>query len=456
MSENMKIWQGVVEQRQDPLMLGRCRVRILGYHTNDLNLIPTNDLPWAYPSQPITSAAMSGVGTTPMGPVEGTWVFGFFRDGENCQEPVMIGTFGGIPQEGPTPALGFNDGGGVYPLATEIGKPDTNSLARGNGATPAGPLNGEQHTSLAMKRKAREKGIPTALAGTMKETIENSGNDALYKFTPWNGPNPRYGGVTDSDTEYLDSVLISSIYPHNHVRQGESGHVEEWDDTPDAERIHRYHMKGTFEEIQPDGTRVVKIVGNDYEIVAGSQHVTIKGACNITVEDDCRLLYQADLVQEVYGDYHINVHGDMRTKIAGNQATEVINNRKTVVNINDDTLIGADSLLNVGKDCIIDVGGTLTETINDDTSMFFLGSSNSITSLGKLSIASASNLDLNAALNLGISCGINMDITSIGIMSLDNLSMKTTTLGISSITNAMSFTSSTSMNWITAKPILLN
>ena len=25
-------WQGVVEDRQDPLQLGRCRVRILGWH----------------------------------------------------------------------------------------------------------------------------------------------------------------------------------------------------------------------------------------------------------------------------------------------------------------------------------------------------------------------------------------------------------------------------------------
>ena len=77
------IWfQGVVEDRMDPLQLGRVRVRILGLHTEQKDNIPTADLPWAYPMQPITSAAMSGVGTTPLGPVPGTWVVGFFRDGE--------------------------------------------------------------------------------------------------------------------------------------------------------------------------------------------------------------------------------------------------------------------------------------------------------------------------------------------------------------------------------------
>lgn len=94
----MMPWFGVVEDRNDPLFLGRCKVRIAGYHTPDLTLLPTADLPWAYPIQPINSAAMSGIGHAPIGPVEGTWVTGFFRDGDDCQEPIIWGTIGGIPQ----------------------------------------------------------------------------------------------------------------------------------------------------------------------------------------------------------------------------------------------------------------------------------------------------------------------------------------------------------------------
>ena len=70
-------WQGVVEDRHDPLFLGRCRIRILGWHTKDKSQIPTESLPWAFPVQPITSAAQTGVGISPTGPVEGTWVVGF-------------------------------------------------------------------------------------------------------------------------------------------------------------------------------------------------------------------------------------------------------------------------------------------------------------------------------------------------------------------------------------------
>lgn len=36
---------GIVEDRHDPAHLGRCKVRIVGMHTHDKNLLPTDDLP---------------------------------------------------------------------------------------------------------------------------------------------------------------------------------------------------------------------------------------------------------------------------------------------------------------------------------------------------------------------------------------------------------------------------
>ena len=83
-------WNGVVEDRKDPLFLGRCRVRILGWHTADKSELPTKNLPWAFPIMPITSASQTNAGEAPVGPVEGTWVMGYYRDGELAQEPVMM------------------------------------------------------------------------------------------------------------------------------------------------------------------------------------------------------------------------------------------------------------------------------------------------------------------------------------------------------------------------------
>ena len=80
----------------DPLHLGRCRCRVIGIHTDSKADLPTDSLPWATPIQPITSAAMSGIGHAPVGPVEGTWVVIQFLD-DAQQYPVITGTIAGIP-----------------------------------------------------------------------------------------------------------------------------------------------------------------------------------------------------------------------------------------------------------------------------------------------------------------------------------------------------------------------
>ena len=416
MYSEFKWWQGVVEDRNDPLKLGRCRVRVFGYHTDKLDDIPTESLPWATPMQPITSAAMNGIGTTPMGPVEGTWVFGFFRDGSDAQDPVMIGTFGGIPEARPNPVLGFNDPKGVYPQELYLNEPDTNRLGRGGGKLPVGTKNGENSPSLEHKRTSRQKDVPVALAGDMStasggDTIANTSNTGLYAAADWFEPNPRYGGATTDDVKYLDSVKLSSLYPFNHVRQSESGHVEEWDDTPSAERMHRFHKKGTFEEIQPDGTKVTKVVGDEYEITLGLKDVLIQGTCNVTIKGDCRMLYQGDLVQEVYGDYHLNVHKDKRTKILGNEITEVRTDRKTVINGEDDLFVGKNQIINIAANLNHNVGGTMDETVTDKVSCTY-NASFSTAVKDELVFICQSTIDIGSVDSMNIGTDDTMDIFS--------------------------------------------
>lgn len=92
---------GVVEDRSDPLMLGRCKVRVVGLHTHDKLVLPTTDLPWAMLMQPATSAGVSGIGQAPVGPVEGTTVIVIFHDFPDNQQPIIIGSLSGIPQGEP-------------------------------------------------------------------------------------------------------------------------------------------------------------------------------------------------------------------------------------------------------------------------------------------------------------------------------------------------------------------
>ena len=86
-------WIGVVEDRVDPLNVGRCKVRIFGSHTDNLQEIPTSELPWATPLYPLNDSRSFSA------PMEGDYVFGFFMDGLSSQAPAMLGVFPAIPQQ---------------------------------------------------------------------------------------------------------------------------------------------------------------------------------------------------------------------------------------------------------------------------------------------------------------------------------------------------------------------
>lgn len=260
-------WTGVVEERiSDPKQLGRVKVRIIGYHTDSLADLPVDDLFYATVIQPITSAAMNGIGTTPLGIVEGTHVIGFFMDGDDNQIPVIFGTIGGF-ESGNNSTSGFRDPNGKYPLRT--GEPDTNRLAIGK-----------------------------------DHPIMQRGGD--------NASTALGGNFTEPKTQY------AAKYPYNHVRETESGHVEEWDDTEGAERYLRYHKSGTFHEIYPDGMSVEHTVGDMYNITKGNGYVHIGGDGFITIDGNAKFL--------VGGNYDVEVKGNKTERIHGNY-TLVVGNK---------------------------------------------------------------------------------------------------------------------------------
>ena len=91
-------------------MTGRLRVRCLGVHTGDKLALPTADLPWASVTLPTTASGISGLGQSPSFIVEGSWVWGYFRDGSGLmQEMVIVGTLPGMPKELGNTKKGFYD-----------------------------------------------------------------------------------------------------------------------------------------------------------------------------------------------------------------------------------------------------------------------------------------------------------------------------------------------------------
>ena len=325
------VWfTGVVEDRNDPDKLGRVRVRCLGFHTEDLVDIPTADLPWATVMHPVTNPSMQGLGQTPSFLVEGTWVVGFFTDAKEKQQPIIMGTLPGKPSTAPDERKGFSDPNKIYPSTalptsghgtdkdennydteTKFFEPDTNRLARND--VDAENIATTPHNIIALKEDARTKNIP----------IANTTDDE-----------------TDSKQQEYDEPrsTYAAVYPKNHVFETESGHIKEYDDTKGAERIHEYHKSGTFTEIDADGNKVTRVVGHNYEIVAGNNFCNIKGDVNLTIDSNCKTY--------IKGDWDIQVDG----------------NKNEVVKKNVTETYGTD---NVEHSHIVSITGKRAETVSN-------------------------------------------------------------------------------------------
>ena len=307
------VWfTGVVEDRNDPDKLGRVRVRCLGFHTENLNDIPTADLPWATVMHPVTNPSMQGLGQTPSFLVEGTWVVGFFTDAKEKQQPIIMGTLPGKPSTAPDDTKGFSDPNKVYPATalpasghgtdkdennysteTKFFESDTNRLARND--VDAENIATTPHNIIALKEEGRTKSV--TIANTVDEDSE-SGQET------WAEPESTY----------------AAVYPKNHVFETESGHIKEYDDTTDAERIQEYHKSGTFYEIDKDGNKTTRIVKDNYEIIAGSDFVNVKGTANLTIDANCNT--------HIKGNWNIQVDGT-KTEVVTGAVSETYKDTKT-------------------------------------------------------------------------------------------------------------------------------
>jgi len=325
---------GVVEDRTDPQTLGRLRVRCLGYHTEGLDKLPTSDLPWAHVMNPITSATVSGIGQTPLGAVEGTWVVGFFQDGSDAQQPIIIGTLPGKPTELPDTGAkkGFMDAvNGAYPKykdETDVNRLAVNSKSEVPNNPRAAVTETNPHSSLTIRRADRTRNIGRADFNEVELVKAIVGTPLTLKG--------------DDGTAFDEPVVpYNSKYPYNHVHETESGHIRELDDSPGSERIHERHKSGTGYEIHPDGSKVTRVKQDNYTLTTGDDFAHIKGNSSTTVDGGIRVFVNADGAT-TDGHYTIEV---------GNNANVNIQVNKGDVNV---VTTQGDINLKSGKDINID------------------------------------------------------------------------------------------------------
>jgi len=239
------IYRGVIEDNDDPLMMGRVKVRIFGLHTPELTNtdtegIPTSDLPWAEPVLSILEGSITGYGLWSV-PLNGSHVMIFFENG-NYTQPKYFATVPGIPTVAADTNAGFNDPDGIYPRSDRLDESDFHRLARGT-------------------------------------------KDAVT------------------------SPAYNAQYPHNIVLATHGGHIIEIDSTPSNERINIQHKCGSYIELDKDGNKteavmndytltisndntvtiggnlVVNVTGNATVDVGGTLNATVGGVATITAPD---------------------------------------------------------------------------------------------------------------------------------------------------------------------------
>jgi len=283
-------FMGVVESTADPEKLGRVQVRVLGDHTQTKSDIPTADLPWAMPMMPVTTASMNGIGEAPIGLLNGSWVMGFYRDGIDKQQPIIMGSIGGIPIDVSTPGVGFNDPDGCFPQDSKLNEPDTNRHARGISGKHV-----KEPVPVTIRKANVLKNVATA-------------------YSQWSEPETPY----------------APIYPYNYSWEGvynpscdgcEWGHIEEWDSTPGSERYFRQHKSSqNFLEIHPDGKEIRKIYGDGFEIDLANKHLYVEGDYRVTVNGNKDEHIKGNYWQHVEGNMIRVVDGDKSTITRGNDA----------------------------------------------------------------------------------------------------------------------------------------
>lgn len=261
-------WIGVVEDRQDPIKLGRCRVRCVGWHAEDKMKLPTNMLPWATPAYPPNN-------TNTYAPKEGDMVFGFFTDGESAQDPVLLGVFPSIPLKLGNNQEAFSDSRNSEQLNSSPVKPYESPTLY--------PRKLDEPTTSRLARN--DSDYPS-------EINQSKASKRLNKVEP--------------------ASYYNAKYPYNNVYESESGHALEFDDTKNAERIHLYHRSGSYVEFGPNGDRSERIEKDKFTVVVGNESVYVKGDVKVYIDGNASL--------EIGGNFDAKIGGTCSVESGGNMS----------------------------------------------------------------------------------------------------------------------------------------
>lgn len=290
MNSNLVFYRGVVEDNNDPEKLGRLRVRIFGIHSDNIEELPTEELPWSEVAYSLENGFISGVGKSFVA-LKGTFVW-CFLDSNDTNKPVVFASCVGISHEKESGA--FTDPDGKYPLDDRLKESDFNRFARGDKVSEA--------DAEKLFKEKQLKGVSTTGGST------------------WDEP---------------DSNNSQAQYPFNNVTETQSGHIIQFDDTNGNERIQIFHKSGSYIEIKPDGSIILKSTKDFYQIATENHK------------------------QNTGQNYDLTINADKTELITGNSEFTIGKDETKEINGEHDLTIGKSSSISIAQGGLYNCGTDL-------------------------------------------------------------------------------------------------
>ena len=370
-------YYGVVEDRLDPLQVGRVRVRVFDVHSHQKDHIATPDLPWCMVMMPTTVPGLGGFGQS-HSLLEGTHVVGIFTDDEK-QQFVVLGVNQGIASAGSLVTeeangkarriivnntnqheIGFSDPRRRF-LDSYDGKPDgknpkhfpqrTFGLEKTLEYYPATPLsispvydqtNNEEEINFSDYIQEEPQGSKDTPYYPKEKTFYFEDADGKRQKQNVSDIN-KFSGVgqenflhfhylrglrrdlSDHLEDFAKRPTYAPRYPFNKATYTESGHLFELDDTPKKERVSLQHRSGTYFEYHADGDADTRVVKDNYTAICGNDTLYVGGKVKI----------------KVLGDATLDVGGDLKADVAGKttiDGTDDITVTAPVISMNGTTI----------------------------------------------------------------------------------------------------------------------
>lgn len=261
---NMLHFIGIVEDSNDMTNSGRVKVRAFGIHppkkgANEGDDVPTDHLPWA-------TVVDNTYGVAPSVPAVGEFVFGFFIDGRDAQQPFVTGRLPGMNFAYPAGAGEPGEDGYIPPESiTKYGQPEMHRYNTGENA------------------------------------VQGQGVTQAYDVD---------SEIPQADGEVFDepNIVMPERNMGNRIIQSKDGDnflvLGDGEDSDGNGYILLSHSSGSVFQIDAQGTLLVKSYGDTFNSVHGVHTQYVTGSSHTNIQEDYTLRVEK-------GSGKIYIHGDL-------------------------------------------------------------------------------------------------------------------------------------------------